>query len=1075
MSIQISQQKYTLGLDIGIASVGAALLAEDKIINLFVRTFDKAEVAKTGESLNLTRREARLGRRRLRRRAHRLLRMRRFFKRIGLVSGSDYSDFNVIGFSPWDLRAEGLERCLAPNEWAMILYHIIKHRGFLSNRKSEVKGDEKAGKMLSGVSANKQRMQDKSYRTIGEMVAKDDIFKEAKRNKGGDYSHTFSRLDLQNELQQLFERQLALGNSFAQPEYFDFVNTILMQRRPTLSGANLLKMIGKCTFETLEYRAPKASYSAERFIWLGKLNNLKLIDKGQSYPLSDEERRLIIDLPYQQKQLTFKQVRKKLDLPDYIKFNLVNYRGGDSEKDPETTVFFEAKTFNAIKKSLSEAGLENEWLKLSSNPEQLNQLGYALTCFKDDKESKTWLSQTGFSEAVIDAVLVLSFDSFVALSLKALNKILPFMEKGLRYDEAALEAGYHHSQTQPVDVRGYLPAPDKSAIINPVVYRALNQARKLVNAIIKEYGSPMAVHIELARDLSKPYDERKKIEKEQEEFRKNRENLSVKFKELFGNEPNALDLLKFRFYEEQSGKCAYSLKPIDLHRLCEVGYVEVDHIIPYSRCYDDSMNNKALVLTVENRNKGNRTPYEYLGGANESEKWLQFQAFVLSSRYRQAKRNRLLRANITKEQSNEFLERNLNDTRYICREFKKMVETHLKFHDESQGKERCLVLAGQLTSLLRARWGLIKVRENGDLHHALDAAVIAAANRKMVQRMASYSKRKELAMVRESYFDPETGEIFNHQQLTQLEQHFPTPWDDFRTELLARLSPNPISAFPDSVQEIKPIRVSRAPTRRGFGSAHQDTIRSIGKNGSLLAEGFSCVKRAINTIKLKDLPNIIGFERDTALIDILRARLQAFNDNPEKAFQEPVYKPSKEGRTAPQIKSVKVKETQKSGIPIRGGIADNGNMLRVDIFQDKKKKGFYAVPLYVSDCIKTELPNKAVKGAIPENDWPMMDDNFEFLFSLFANDWLEITLRDKTIEGYFSGLDRFTASVKVWTHDRNQSVGEKGLLRGIGIKTALSLKKYHVDFLGNLYWVEKEMRKPLPKPKRQKQIISEDL
>ena len=59
------KQSYSLGLDIGMASVGAALLADDHIIALHVRTFDKAETAKEGESLNLIRRESRLTRRRI--------------------------------------------------------------------------------------------------------------------------------------------------------------------------------------------------------------------------------------------------------------------------------------------------------------------------------------------------------------------------------------------------------------------------------------------------------------------------------------------------------------------------------------------------------------------------------------------------------------------------------------------------------------------------------------------------------------------------------------------------------------------------------------------------------------------------------------------------------------------------------------------------------------------------------------------------------------------------------------------------------------------------------------------------
>jgi CRISPR-associated endonuclease Csn1 len=170
-------QNYSLGLDIGMASVGAALLANDHIIALHVRTFDKAETAKEGESLNLIRRESRLTRRRIRRRSHRLLRLTRLFKRVGMISQATPQAFAIAQeMSTWQLRSEGLERLLTPSEWAAVLYHIVKHRGFLSNRKSEAKADEKAGQMLSGVSANQVRMKAGNYRTIGEMVAKDDAF-----------------------------------------------------------------------------------------------------------------------------------------------------------------------------------------------------------------------------------------------------------------------------------------------------------------------------------------------------------------------------------------------------------------------------------------------------------------------------------------------------------------------------------------------------------------------------------------------------------------------------------------------------------------------------------------------------------------------------------------------------------------------------------------------------------------------------------------------------------------------------------------------------------------------------------
>jgi CRISPR-associated endonuclease Csn1 len=1065
-------QPYTLGLDIGMASVGAALLAEQRILGLHVRTFDKAETAKEGDPLNKTRREARLTRRRIRRRAHRLLRLVRLFKQTGLIAEARPEAFALPGVSPWDLRAEGLDRLLAPAEWAAVLYHIVKHRGFQSTRKSEAKDDEKTGQMLSGVAANQTRCQEKGWRTVGEMAARDETFSAAKRNKGGAYTHTFARADLVAELKLLFKQQASLGNPYVSTKFENGVEQLLLARRPALSGDALLRLLGKCPFETTEYRAPKASYSAERFVWLTKLNNLRISEVGEQRMLTAGERQTLLGLPYTLAKLTYKQVRQKLGLAETTKFNTLTYR---SDKDPEGATFFEAKAYHALKKAYREAGLENPWQRDALDPTRLDRLAWALTCYKTDDDIRAHLAEHSVEPEIAEAVLGESFDKFVGLSLKALGKILPFMEEGQRYDEAVQSAGYaHHSQLHQDSAKTrYLPPPDKDQIRNPVVYRALNQARKLANAIVREYGPPAAIHIELARDLSKPMDERRKIEREQKEFQERKAKDREAFIDQFGFEPKGLDLQKYRLYREQMSQCAYSQKAIDVARLFEAGYAEIDHALPYSRSFDDGQNNKVLVLTAENRNKGNRTPYEYLDGESNSPQWQQFEAWVLSNKaYRRAKRDRLLRKHFGEDEAEGFRERNLNDTRYICRAFKSMVETHLQWHPDSDAKNRCVVVAGQLTSLLRARWGLIKVRENGDLHHALDAAVIATANRSLVKRMADYSRRNELAQVRDRYLDPETGEILDIAAMRQVEEHFPAPWPHFRSELLAWLSPEPahgldgLAHYPtEELEQLRPVRVSRAPTRRGLGAAHQETIRSVGREGRLLADGQSAIKTPLASLKLKDLENIAGAEdpRNAAWIAALRERLEQFKGDGAKAFaanQPPLTKPSAPGKNAPAIRSVKLLATQKSGVPIRKGIANNGSMLRVDVFSKGGK--FYAVPIYVADAARAELPNRAVVAFKPESEWPEMDEAYAFLFSLYPNDW--VCLRFKNApnrEGYFSGLNRATGAIDIWVHDRNPSTVKNGLFEGNGMKTALAVEKYHVDLLGNLHRVHTETRQSI--------------
>lgn len=1087
--------EYTLGLDIGIGSVGAAVLGEARILGLYVRAFDKAETP-DGDALGKVRREARLTRRRLHRRAHRLLRLCRLFKREGLISHAAPSAFALPSVSPWNLRAEGLTRQLTSLEWASVLYHLVKHRGFQSNRKAELKADAKLGEMLGGVTHNQQRLDEgKSLgiRTIGELFAKHEDYKKHKRNKAGSYSHTVARAALQDELQQLFTQQASLGNPYTRPEFAAAVEELLLARRPTLSGTKLVEQVGFCPFEPQQRRAPKAMYRAEQFVWLTRLNNLRVQENGAERALTEEERALVLALPFQQNEVSYAQLRRQLGLANTVYFAGLNYPVGANAESknaskgkakkakavadqPEEAILFAAKAFHALRKACAAHQQEAAWAILATQADTLDAIAYVLTVHKSDSEIEEELRQLGLAPELISALQDVSFDTFIALSQSALKKILPFMAAGERYDQAVQSAGYaHHSQLAHETRQRFLPAFDKALIRNPVVFRALNQARKVVNAIIRHYGAPTAIHIELARDLNKPADERKEITKKQKEHHDNKNKDITAFVALFGREPMPGDLLKWQLYREQDARCPYSQQAIDPHRLFDVGYTEIDHALPFSRSFDDSKNNKVLVLTAENRNKGNRTPFEYLDGAGDSDRWRIFAAWVHANpKYRQAKRQRLLRANFTDTEAAGFLERNLNDTRYICREFKHALETRLQWHPSAGARPQAVVLAGQMTALLRTRWGLLKVRSHGDLHHALDAAVIAAANRRLVKRIADHSRRKELENIRAQYVDPETGEILDRAAFALWEARFPQPWPHFREELLACLSDNPslaLNAVPNYPEEqsasMLPVRVSRAPQRDGLGAAHQETIRSIGKAGKWLAQGKSVIKTPLSSLKLADLAQMVGADdpRQASLIEAIRQRLTAHNGDGSKAFapsQPPLYKPSQDKETAPIVRSVKLFSTQKSGLLVRQGIANNGDMLRLDIFSKKGK--FYMVPIYTADVVNKVLPNKACVANKPETEWLEMDASYAFLFSLHKNDWVRLCFKNKPeCAGYYIGANRATAAIDIWCHDRNPSVGKDGKYEGRGIKTAVAIEKYHVDVLGRLFRVQAETREGLSK------------
>ena len=500
----MAQQNYILGLDLGIASVGWACVWIDEnehIIGLLdcgVRTFERAEVPKTGDSLAKARREARSVRRLIRRRAHRLLRLRRLLKREGILKAADFGANRLpenLPIDAWTLRVAGLDKKLAAKEWAAVLLHLVKHRGYLSQRKSELQEDDKSelGRLLAGVAQNHELLQADEYRTPAELAVKYFAVQSGHlRNKGGDYSHTFNRLDLQKELHLLFEKQREFGNPFASADLEAKVDALLMTQRSALQGEAVLKMLDKCRFESSEYKAAKNTYSAERFIWLTKLNNLRIMDGGEERALTNDERRLLLDEPYQKSKLTYAQVRKILALPESAVFKGLRY-GSDAEsaKKVESGALMEMKAYHKIRMVLEKAGLKAAWNNRIRNPELLDRIGTAFSVYKTDEDIQTALADLGLPENVLDALLKgLSFDKFIELSLLALYKILPQMEEGLRYDEACKAAYGDHRAIKENQNKSLLPPIPADVIRNPVVLRTLTQVRKVVNAIIRRYGSP---------------------------------------------------------------------------------------------------------------------------------------------------------------------------------------------------------------------------------------------------------------------------------------------------------------------------------------------------------------------------------------------------------------------------------------------------------------------------------------------------------------------------------------------------------------------------------------------------------
>ena len=1078
--------KYSIGLDCGIASVGFAVMELDsndepsRIIKLGSRIFDKAENPKDGASLALPRREARGTRRRIRRHNHRMERIRYMLVSNGIVSQKELDNlFSGKLEDIYFLRSKALDESLTNEEFARVLIHIAQRRGFKSNRKSDKKDDD-TGKLLSAVSENQITMQENNYRTVGEMFYKDSKYSECKRNKADSYKATVSRDMIENEARLIFEAQRGFNNDFADESIEDKYLSILLSQRPfdlgpgeesPYAGNQIEKMIGNCSLIEGEKRVPKASYSFQLFSLWQNINHIKIISQsGESRVLSDSERLSIFNLCHKSPSVNYEKIRKELDLSTEFFFNSLSYGENEYSEIEKKAKFDYLSCYHQIRKVLDKL---NKGYITSLSVEEINAIGYAFTVFKNDEQISEELSNKGIEKEAIGILLenIKSFSKFGHISIKACNMLIPYLEKGLTYDKACEAAGFDFRGHSGFEKSFLLPSVSSELedITNPVVRRAVSQTIKVVNCIIREQGhSPAYINIELARELSKTFKERNEIDKKNKENRAVNERIVKRFAEEFNNpNPTGIDIVKLKLYDEQNGVDPYTQKHFDITRLFDIGYVDVDHIIPYSISFDDSYNNKVLTFSSENRQKGNRIPLAYLNGKDADN----FKVWVNSTYKNINKRKNLLKEKIDETES--FKERNLNDTKYLSKVLFNYINDHLVFEEYKNRKKHVRTVNGAVTAYMRKRWGITKIREDGDLHHAVDASVIACITDGMIQRVTNYTKYKEV-----QYSDNEEASIVvdNSGEVIDV---FPLPYPNFRKELDIRMLNDPqrvlrtglLSNYtPSDIAEVKPCFVSRAPRHKVTGAAHQDTIRS-GKE-----KGYVISKVALSKLKLDkdgEIKDYYNPDSDRLLYNALLQRLREFDGDGSKAFPEgfEFHKPKADGSEGPIVKKVKLIEKSTLNVEARGelGVADNGSMVRIDIFF-VEGEGYYFIPIYVADTVKPELPNKAcVQGKLYEN-WKEMREN-DFVFSIYPNDLIRVTAKNdismtvtqkdsslpqkRTVNNvllYFIKAGISTATITVEDHDGAYAVNS------LGIKTLLSIEKYTVDPIGNISKVKNEKR-----------------
>ncbi|MGY3777713.1 type II CRISPR RNA-guided endonuclease Cas9 [Isobaculum melis] len=1090
---------YRIGLDIGITSVGYAVLRTDekgepiRIEHLNSVIFPIAEHPKDGKSLALPRRESRGARRRTRRTKFRKYRTKMLFIRHGLLTKNQIEKIynqNLGGQSVYELRAKGLDQALTNEELFRIFYFFSGHRGFKSNRKSELT-EKDMGPVLSAIKEIEDKLEDGNHRTLGEYMCKDEKYKERKRNKEGKerYLGTANRAMIEIEIKKIIETQRLLGNTDLSSEFeIEYIGDgsktgIFNDQRDfedgpgsgPYAGNQIEKMIGFCTHEPDEKRAPKASYTFQYFDLLSKLNNLKYQEHiGEKYQeLTLEQKNLIKEKVLSSKEVKFSAIKKLLGLSSHARFNLVTYGSKATiEETEKKTKFYSMSSYYKLKNSLPEAFFNQ------LTAEQLDEIGYILTVYSSDHRRKDeFYGRLAFPEQIVESLLPINFSKFGNLSLKAMKKIMPFLEMGFNYYDASAQAGYDATYKK-IDAKTI-----HEDVNNPVVKRAVSQTIKIVNHIISKYGKPDAISIELARELGKPHDIRKKISKSQETNRIVNERIADKLREL-GIIVNGENIIRLKLWEEQGGMDPYTGLAIPYAHVFSDRY-EIDHIIPYSLTLDDSYGNKVLVSGAANREKGNKIPLDYLAGDIDRIHKLEAIAGDIKN---PRKREKLLKKQLTKEDIEGWKTRNLNDTRYISVLLHNYFKQNISFAKlETEKKQRVFAVNGTITAKLRARWGFNKIRENGDQHHALDALIVACVTPKYVKEVTNFSKRKEVRgnsqlWERKEYLQEIENEVVTNKEDYDriFNQAFPYPWPKFRDEVICRMSENPSELMQnyqwktytdEEISTLKPIFIVRRPNKKVTGPAHQETIRSA----KLKEQGKNISRVSISKLKLNKNGEIVSGNgtfyktEDNGwqlLYEKLKNELEKNGGNGELAFPTGAftYQHLEKSHTVRKVK-IEAKTTLQAVLNEGKAVADNGSMVRIDVFRTNGKYLF--VPIYVKDTVEKDLPNKACVAHKQHLEWPIVNEA-DFQFSLYSGDLIRIQhktgvklvskdgLKETKIEpdfiGYYVGANISTASISGDNHNNYYR------FESLGIATLVNLEKYQIDYFGNYYKVKEKQR-----------------
>jgi len=966
--------KKILGLDLGVASIGWAFIEESdkksEIKGLGVRiiplTTDERDEFSKGNAIskNAARRMKRGMRRNIYRRTMRKDLLRRALTEVGIVPAKDL--FEKLGKEAlWGLRAKAATEQITLEELGRVLYHLNQKRGFKSNRKTDGAEEDpkKESEYKAEIRMNAQVLAERNQ-TIGQYMYTELLNDQYFRLKG----KIFPRQSYADEFNTIWECQSRHYPTVLTDSLRSRIqDEIIFHQRPLKSQKAL---VSRCEFEK-RYAwvnekkmdvsprvTPKSSPLAQLAKIYEAVHNLRCKDNyGKPVELHLENRLSLAEDLKWVGGLSKNEVIKRLKVSKDITNNI-----GEKGIQGDTTYAAIAKAVSGLTgeaeflKKISDYKIEIELVddknltlvdeetgelftyqskRVSSSIEKSNYYRLWHLLYSVDNEEtliKNLQEDFGCSEEMAYKLVKLDFTKpgFSNKSAAAIKKMLPYLLDGYGYSRAMECAGYRHSdfldkaENEARVLLDKIPLLQKNSLRQPVVEKVLNQLINVVNAIIEhpEYGRPDEIRVELARELKQSKDERNRTFSNINKQEKRNKEIEDRLRTEYGFVKVTKTLInKFKIYEEVGGVSPYTGKRLALADFLNGAGVDVEHIVPKSRLFDDSLSNKTIAESWVNKAKGNMTAYDFMKsqpipGLQSFDDYiamvnLWYKSGVNGAKINQTKYKRLLcpESDIPKD----FIERQLRQTQYISKKASQVLRLVCR---------NVTATSGGVTDFLREKWGWndvlkkvnweryeklgktsIEERENGKRlyhiegwskrddhrHHAIDALVVACTKQSFIQSLNRLNQ---------------TVNASGNQETLKQSEHK-------RFKEIAGMAPFEVD---DIVELTSKIIVSFKPGKRVFSKSRNKATGHVG----LIPRGALSKETVYGKIKIQETREVAlnkNFNPGWLIVDkylrvVIRERIKSHNGDVAKAFKSPIY--LADGTT--QVKKVAIYEWNEEAV-----------------------------------------------------------------------------------------------------------------------------------------------------------------